>query len=469
MRAANNPPMRNARVALVNMGCAKNLVDSEWMLGSVRQAGYQTTSNLAGAEVVIVNTCAFIAEATEESKQVLRELARARRRGVHRVLICAGCLSQRFREQVLHEFPEVDALVGVDCYREMGAIVRRALAGEQVVRLRAPTVVPHTVLPRMVSTPPWTAYLKISEGCDHACSFCAIPSIRGRYRSTPIPVLVREAQALAARGAKELNLVSQDSTQYGHDLPARGRGAHRPKPARAGKPDLTDLLVALEEVEGIRWLRVLYAYPTRVRRRLLEWMGRSERLCHYLDLPIQHVSARLLKAMCRSGSADSYRRMIETARSLVPDVTLRTTVIAGFPGETDADFEELCRFLEEVKFDRLGAFAFRAEEGTAAAGKRNQVPDEVKEERRRRIMELQARVSLERGRAQVRKVLPVLVESVDARRGVAVGRSPRDAPEVDGVTVVRCGSRPLPNAGQFVHARITRADEHDLHGVLVRR
>jgi len=445
--------VRRSKVALVTLGCAKNLVDSEWMLGSIREAGFLTTAEVAEAEVVVVNTCAFIADATEESKGVLRELAEGKRSGRHLGLICAGCMSQRFGETLLREFPEIDALVGVDAYREMGEIVARVARGEKFVYLRTPDVVPERALPRVVSTPPWTAYLKISEGCNHLCSFCTIPSIRGRYRSTPIGVLVEEARGLAERGVKELNLVSQDSTQYGQDLP--------------GKPDLVDLLETLEEVEGIVWLRVLYGYPTKVRRRLLEWMAQSEKMCPYLDIPIQHVSESVLRGMRRSGSAASYLRLVERARSLVPEVTLRTTVIVGFPGETESDFAALCRFVEEAQFDRLGAFIFRAEEGTPAARRKGQVPEAVKERRFNTIMQLQRSISLERGRAQVGKVLPVLVESVDRGRGRIVGRSPRDAPEVDGVTVVKYEGRAAPRPGEFVRARITSASDYDLEGVLV--
>jgi ribosomal protein S12 methylthiotransferase len=432
-------------VAVVTLGCAKNLVDSETMLATLEGAGFSTTPDLESADAIVVNTCGFIKDAVEESKGTLRRVLRMKAKGRCRAVICAGCLTQRYRRSLVEQFPEIDGFVGVNSLQAIGQAVKLALQGERPVLVEeqpAPFDVPS---PRRLSTPPWTAYLRIAEGCDNACSFCTIPQIRGPQRSRPLERLLEEARTLASSGAKEINLIAQDTTRYGLDLEP--------------KATLADLLRRLEEVDGLRWIRVLYGHPSFITPELIETIAASEKVCHYLDLPIQHVSREVLRGMNRGGGAREFARLFHHLRGKMPDLALRTTLLVGFPGESERDFEELLAFVEETRFDWLGAFAFSREEGTAAYDLPNQVPAAVKRRRLRRIMDAQRRISRARNEDWVGKEIEVVVEG--QHNGAWVGRWKRAAPEVDG-QVLFTGRSAALRPGTFLRARVTAAQDYDL-------
>lgn len=437
---------RKKTVQLIHLGCPKNQVDSEEMLGLLADAGFEPVTARSRADVLIVNTCGFLQAAREEGMEVVREAIRRRRGGQVGKLIVAGCLVQRYGEE-LAKLDGIDALVGAGRAHDVAQIAQAdRVVGSPMVRVEAqPKHVWQRGAFRMVSTPPWTAYLKIAEGCDHPCTFCTIPAIRGAYTSKPLEQCLAEARALVAAGVRELTLVAQDTTRYGSDLP--------------GHPDLYELVARLHEVEDLRWIRVFYAYPGRGLERLVAAMAEFPKLCRYLDVPLQHADSAVLRAMRRPGDGNRYVAMLDRMREIVPDLAIRTTLIVGFPGETPAAFENLVRFVESVRFDRLGVFEFSPEEGTPAAEMADQVPADERRRRRDAIMRMQQGISLERNREWVGRELEVLVEAVHARG--SVGRSYRDGPEVDGSVFLR-RSKALP--GTFVRVRITRADIYDLEG-----
>lgn len=441
------------RVAVVTLGCAKNLVDSEGVLATLEKAGFKTTTDLGSADAIVVNTCGFIKEAVEESKQTLRQVLEMKARGRCRAVICAGCLTQRYREALAREFPEIDGFVGVNSLQEIGEALRLALAGQRPLLIEEKPVPFVSVLPRRLSTPPWTAYLRIGEGCDNACSFCTIPPIRGPQRSRPLKSLLEEAEALAASGVKEINLIAQDTTRYGLDLSTTLKASLEPRVT------LAHLLRGLEKVPGLRWIRVLYGHPSSVTSELVEVVAESDKICHYFDLPVQHVSRKILRGMNRGGDADEMRSLFRNLRERMPDVALRTTVLVGFPGETEADFCELLAFIEEVGFDWLGVFAFSREEGTAAYDLPRQVAEATKRQRVERLVEAQKRISRARNEEWVGKVIEVVVEG--QHDGRWVGRWERAAPEVDGQVFFAKGTRGL-RSGKFLPARVTQARDYDL-------
>ncbi len=442
------------KVGLVQLGCAKNQVDGEEMLGALAGTEGRTVQFVADkgdADVLIVNTCGFIGPAKEESIAAILDAVKRKERGQVSKVIVTGCLAQRYGADLAKEIPEVDAFLGIESAPSVGNVVfgarpRQINLVEQVAD-KYP-LIPQTRL-RATATP-WTAYLKISEGCDHTCTFCAIPGIRGRHRSKPIERLVAEARQLAASGARELNLVAQDTTAYGMDL--------------YGRLALPELLRALADVDGIQWLRLLYCYPTMVRQPLIDALRELPQVIPYIDMPLQHGDDAMLKAMKRGGSVEQYKRLFGRMREALPDLALRTTFLVGFPGETDAQFENLLDFVREMRFDRVGVFTYSAEEDTPAFDLPDAVPARVMRQRRDALMAAQQPLSLANNQKWLGRTLDVLIES---RRGAegrtdAVGRSFRDAPEIDGTVMVRgCDAAP----GTTVPARVTEAEPYDLYAV----
>lgn len=435
-----------ASVAIVNLGCAKNVVDAEEMLGVLADNGYTLTADTSRADVLIINTCGFIATAKQESLSAIREALRWKRRRGARVIV-AGCLSQRYGEKLLEQVPEVDALIGVGQMARIHEVVEQALRGEQrVVEQTPPQHLWARTGTRVLSTAPWSAYLKISEGCDHRCTFCAIPKFRGAHVSKPLERVMAEAEDLARRGVKEVNLIAQDSTQYGLDL--------------YGRIMLPRLLRELSAMGCFRWIRVLYCYPSRLTDEVIETLANTPGVVPYVDVPLQHADDHILRAMMRPVGRERYLELIRRLRTANPDMTIRSTFIVGFPGETEEHFQNLLSFLEEAQLDRAGAFVFSPEEGTPAAQMPNSVPRKVALSRYDRLMRLQQRISLERQRRWVGRELEVLLESPHpTQSGMWIGRSYRDAPEVDGTVIVRADQA---QPGSFVHVRVKDASAYDL-------
>ncbi|HET8538674.1 MAG TPA: 30S ribosomal protein S12 methylthiotransferase RimO [Anaeromyxobacter sp.] len=439
------------RVYIHTLGCPKNRVDSEVMLGTLAQAGYRLVQDPAKAEVVVVNTCGFIESAKVESVDAIVELAEHRRSGRCRKLVVTGCLVQRHAAELAKELPEVDHFLGTGAYADIARVVSDAQAKRLVVP--DPDFVHSASTPRVNSLPSHTAYLKISEGCDNACAFCIIPKLRGPQRSRSIDDVVAEAAALAAQGTVELSLVAQDLTAWGYDLP--------------GRPRLDELLRELVKVEGVRWIRLHYAYPRDVPDALVDVIAREPKIAKYLDMPLQHSSDRLLRAMKRGRSSQFLRDLLAKLRARVPGIALRTSLIVGLPGETEEDYANLLRFVEEQRFERLGVFEFSPEEGTPAAEMRRQVPDAVKRARYERVMAVQQRISRELQRAAIGRRLEVLVEGrAEETEHLLAGRHAQQAPEFDGLTYVNDG---VAYPGEIVTVEVTDASEYDLVGRVVAR
>jgi len=435
------------RVHFATLGCPKNQVDSEIMTGVLARRGHELVLDPDEADVLVVNTCAFITPAKEESIDAILELARVKAAREGRRLVVTGCLAQRYADDLRESLPEVDVFVGTGDLLRIADAVEGPAAPEPVVYRGAQHVLPaHAVATRVRTGSWWTAYLKVSEGCDHTCSFCIIPKIRGRHESRPLDDVLAEAESLAGEGVLELNLIAQDLTAYGRDLP--------------GDVSLARLLRALAvRVPRVRWLRLLYAYPASVTDELLEVMADEGAVCRYLDMPLQHIADPMLRAMRRERSGEAIRRLIARVREAVPGIALRSSFIVGFPGETDAHVDELCAFLEEAEFERVGVFRYSEEEGTHAATLPGHLPEPVKQARWERVMAVQAGVAARRAAAQVGRVVEVLVEERDAR-GRRVGRTATQAPEIDGTIVLRGRAEP----GELVRVRVTGADTYDLRG-----
>jgi ribosomal protein S12 methylthiotransferase len=434
-------------VGMVSLGCPKNLVDGEVMLGSLQAAGYRVTADADAADILIVNTCAFIREAKEESVDAILEMAARKRGGRCRALVVAGCLPQRYRGELLPLLPEVDAFVGTGEYAGIAEVCAEVLRGTgRRDWAQSGTVLHHDLMPRLRSTPPHFAYVKISEGCDHRCTFCAIPGIRGRHASRSAASVVAEVRRLAAEGVREVSLVAQDSTAYGRD--------------RGEREGLADLLRALAAVEGIEWIRVHYAYPASVTPGLIRAMAEEPRVCRYLDIPLQHLDDAMLRSMGRGGTGEGIRRLLARFREAIPDLTIRTSFIVGFPGETEARFETLLRGVEALQFDRVGVFAYSPEEGTEAEGLGGQVPRRVALARRRRLLAVAERVAQARGRRLVGTAQRILVDGPSPDSPLVMqGRTAAHAYEVDGAVFLSGGPvRP----GTFVRGRIAAARGHDL-------
>ena len=436
------------KLFFISLGCDKNLTDSERMLGLLRREGYEFTDDETEAEVIVVNTCSFIGDAKEESVNTLLEMAEYKKTGVCRVLLAAGCLAQRYRQEILDEIPEVDGVIGTTAYDHIGQVLREALEGRRSLCLEEISRLPSMESPRIVTTGGYYAFLKIAEGCGKHCTYCIIPSLRGSYRSYPMEQVEEEAKQLAASGVKELILVAQETTLYGVDL--------------YGKKALPQLLRRLCRISGIQWIRVLYCYPEEITQELIDVMAEEEKICHYLDIPIQHASDAILKRMGRRTTQQQLREMIGRLRRQIPDIALRTTLISGFPGETQEDHEELMRFVDEMEFDRLGVFAYSQEEDTPAAGFPDQIPEEVKQRRRGEIMELQQEIAFAHSQDKEGQVLEVMIEGKLADENAYAGRTYMDAPGVDGYIFV---NTPLElMSGDFVRVRVTGAAEYDLIG-----
>jgi len=445
-----------SKIGFVSLGCPKNLVDSEVMLGLLEQAGHTVTADRAEAEVIVVNTCSFIEGSRRESIDTILELAELKKTGSCKRLVVTGCLAERYPAEIRSDLVEVDAILGTNQLQE----ITRAVAGEPVLpptsfgRGDADLYLYDHATPRRLATPRYSAYMKIAEGCDHTCAFCIIPKIRGAFRSRGIHSLLAEARSLASAGVREITLVSQDTTSFGADVGLRD--------------GLAALLEALAGVEGIRWIRFLYVYPTMISDRLLDVVASHPNICKYVDMPLQHSSARQLAAMRRGGNRATLAKLVERIRRGIPGVTFRTTMIVGFPGETEDDFAELKSFCSEMEFDRLGVFAYSDEENTAARDLPGKVAPRVAERRRRVLMEQQALISSRRNGALVGQELPVLVEGPSEESELLLsGRLESQAPEIDGVCLINDSEVGDLTPGEFYTVRISEALEHDLVGAVV--
>ena len=438
------------KILFVSLGCDKNLVDTEKMLGILGGDGFQFTDSEEEADVIIINTCCFIGDAKEESVNTILEMARCKEEGRCKALLVTGCLAQRYKDEILTEIPEVDGILGTSSYDQIGAMVKQILEEkkEHVSCFRDINALPRTEGGRMVTTGGHYAFLKIAEGCDKHCTYCIIPSLRGSYRSVPMEDLLQEARGLAAQGVKELILVAQETTLYGVDL--------------YGEKSLPRLLRELAKIPGIQWIRIQYCYPEEITDELIQVIREEEKVCHYLDIPIQHASDPVLKRMGRRTNQEELRRIIGKLRKEIPDIVIRTTLISGFPGETEEDHEELMAFVDEMEFERLGVFAYSLEEDTPAAQMPDQVPQELKEERRDEIMELQQEIAFEKAESLVGRVLDVMIEGKVADEPAYVGRTYMDSPNVDGLIFVNADLQLM--SGDFVRVKVTGAAEYDLIG-----
>jgi ribosomal protein S12 methylthiotransferase len=431
---------------MISLGCAKNLVDSELMLGSLQKVGYEITPLPREAEVIVVNTCGFIGPAKEESINAILEMAEYKQDGRCQALIVTGCLGQRYGQELMKEMPEIDGMLGTGEINRLPELLRAVFEGKRPVFVGKPGFNYNEKLPRLVTTPLHSVYLKIAEGCSHKCAYCVIPSVRGPYRSRPMNSILAEAEELALQGAKELILIAQDTSAYGKELP--------------GNPGLPELLKELSNLSEVEWLRVLYTYPTTFSPRLIEEFAENPKICHYVDLPLQHANNDTLIRMGRGPVAKAQRHLIENLRKAMPDVALRSSFIVGFPGETEAEFQELLDFLEEIRFDHVGIFAFSPEEGSRAAKLPNQISEIVKEERWQQAMLLQQEITQEKNKARVGRVYEVLIDGPLEETELVLGaRSQYQAPDVDGLIYI--GNRWLP-AGELATVRIIESHTYDL-------
>ncbi len=439
------------KILCISLGCDKNLVDTERMLGLLGRDGYTFTDDEQEADIIVVNTCCFINDAKEESINTILEVAGLKETGRLKALVVAGCLAQRYKQEIMEEIPEVDAVMGTAAYGEVSRVLEQILGGGTVACFPDIDKTPRLGVGRVLSTGGHYAFLKIAEGCDKRCTYCIIPSLRGRYRSVPMEELLEEAGAMAAQGVKELILVAQETTLYGVDL--------------YGKKMLPELLHRLAAIEGLCWIRLQYCYPEEITDELIEAVASEKKICHYLDIPIQHASDRILGRMGRQTTQGELRRQIGKLRERIPDLALRTTLIVGFPGETEEDQEELLAFVDEMEFERLGVFTYSEEEGTPAAGFQDQVPEEVRARRRDEVMELQQGIAFGKSEAMVGRALEVMVEGKVADEPAYVGRTYMDAPDVDGYIFVN--SEKLLMSGEFVRVKVTGALEYDLIGEVI--
>ncbi len=438
----------NMKILFISLGCDKNLVDTEEMLGLLQQRGYTFTDDENDCDIVVVNTCCFIGDAKEESINALLEAAELKKSGRVKALVAAGCLAQRYHREIRLEIPEVDAIVGTTCIGQIVDAVEQVLEGKSPILVQDPDALTDFRVDRVLTTGGHYAYLKIAEGCNKRCSYCIIPQIRGSYRSVPMEILLEQANVLAERGVRELILVAQETTLYGLD--------------RYGEKSLPLLLHELAQIPGISWIRILYCYPEEINDELIQTIKKEPKVCHYLDIPIQHASDRILRRMGRRTTQGQLREMIGRLREEIPDICLRTTLIAGFPGETQEDHEKLVDFVNEMEFDRLGVFPYSQEEGTAAAEMPDQVSEEQKEAWRQEIMELQQEIAFARAEDMVGSVLTVMIEGKVADEDVYVARTYRDAPGVDGYLFVHTSA--VLMTGDLVQARVTGCYEYDLVG-----
>lgn len=438
-------------ILFISLGCDKNLVDSEVMLGLLDKKGYLIVDSEEDADIIVVNTCCFIHDAKEESIQTILEMAEYKKEGKLKALIVTGCLAQRYQQEIIDEIPEVDAVLGTTSYDHIVEAVEEALAGNGHVVLEDVDALPDVKEKRLVTTGGHYAYMKIAEGCDKHCTYCIIPKLRGNYRSVPMEKLLAEAKALADQGVKELILVAQETTVYGKDL--------------YGEKSLHKLLRELCKISKIQWIRILYCYPEEIYDELIQTIKEENKVCHYLDLPIQHASDAVLKRMGRKTSKAQIVEMIEKLRKEIPDISLRTTLITGFPGETQEQHEELKDFVDEMEFDRLGVFTYSPEEDTPAATMTEQIPEEVKEDRQAELMELQQEIAFDLAEDMVGREVLVMIEGKVADENAYVGRTYKDAPNVDGLIFINTDEELM--SGDFARVRVTGALEYDLIGELI--
>ena len=437
-------------ILFVSLGCDKNLVDTEVMLGLLASRGHQMVDSEEIADVIVINTCCFIHDAKEESIQTILEMAEYKKAGSCKAMIVTGCLAQRYKQEIIDEIEEVDAVLGTTSYDKIVEAIDEALAGYTSVEMTDIDALPLVESKRLVTTGGHFAYLKIAEGCDKHCTYCIIPKIRGNFRSVPIERLLKEAEDLVAQGVKEIILVAQETTLYGKDL--------------YGEKSLHKLLRELCKISGLRWIRILYCYPEEITDELIQVIKEEDKICNYLDLPIQHASDKILRRMGRRTSKQQLIDIITKLRREIPDIVLRTSLITGFPGETEEDHQELMEFVDEMEFDRLGVFTYSPEEGTPAETMEGQVPEEVKEARRDEIMELQQEISLDKGNDRIGQEVLVMIEGKVSGESAYIGRTYGDAPKVDGYIFVQTGE--LLVTGDFAKVTVTGALEYDLIGEL---
>lgn len=435
------------KISIVTLGCEKNLVDSEIMLGLVEQDGYEITNNKEDADVIIVNTCGFIDASKEESVNTILDLAEYKQTAKLKSLIVAGCLTQRYKEELMEELPEIDGLVGTGDFDRINELIKESLGGKKPIFIGNPVFSYEQALPRKLSTPSHYAYIKIAEGCDNTCTFCVIPSLRGKFRSRGIPSIVNEAKEMAKQGIKEISLIAQDTSFYGMD--------------KYGELKLPQLIKELSEIEQLEWIRLHYLYPGYITDELIDQFANNPKLCKYLDIPLQHSEDHILKKMLRPGQQTDIKELIKKLRSRIPNVALRTSIIVGFPGETEDDFLNLLQFVKEIQFDRLGVFTYSDEEGSAAARLPNKVPDEIKEGRAQILMEVQREIANNKNSNYIGQELSVLIDRYDSENDVFIGRTQFDAPEIDGEVFV---SNIKAKIGDIVKVKITHSYDFDLVG-----
>ena len=439
------------KILFISLGCDKNLVDTEVMLGMLASRGYEMTNDEQEADIIVINTCCFIHDAKEESIQNILEMAEYKKNGSAKALIVTGCMAERYRQEILDEIPEVDEVLGTTAYDRILDAVDAALAGQHEVMTADLDALPLPETKRLVTTGGHFAYLKIAEGCDKHCTYCIIPKIRGNFRSVPMERLLKEAQDLAEQGVKELILVAQETTLYGKDL--------------YGEKSLPKLLRELCKISGIRWIRILYCYPEEITDELIQVMKEEPKICHYLDLPIQHANDTILKRMGRRTSKQELIDIVQKLRKEIPDICLRTTLITGFPGETQEQHEEVMEFIDTLEFDRLGAFTYSPEEDTPAATYEEQIDEEVKEDRQADIMELQQEIAFDKAEDMIGREVLVMIEGKVADENAYVGRTYRDAPNVDGLIFINTDVELI--SGDFAKVKVTGALDYDLIGELM--
>lgn len=435
----------------ISLGCDKNLVDTEVMLGMLAKHGYQMVDDEASADIIVINTCCFIHDAKEESINTILEMAEWKKNGKLKALIVTGCLAERYRQEIMDEIPEVDAVLGTTSYDKILEAIAAALHGEHKLIVNDVNALPLVDEKRIVTTGGHYAYMKIAEGCDKHCTYCIIPKIRGNYRSVPMERLVKEAEYLAEQGVKELILVAQETTVYGKDI--------------YGEKSLPKLLRALCKVSGLRWIRILYCYPEEITEELIQVMKEEPKICHYIDLPIQHASDAILKRMGRRTSKAQLIETVERLREEIPDICIRTTLITGFPGETEEQHEEVMDFIDQMEFDRLGVFTYSPEEDTPAAEFEHQIPEEIKEDRQAELMELQQDIAFELAENMIGQTVLVMIEGKVADENAYVGRTYKDAPNVDGLIFIMTDEELV--SGDFAMVKVTGAQEYDLIGELL--
>lgn len=440
------------KILFVSLGCDKNLVDTENMLGILKNKGFEFTDDEWEADIIAINTCCFIGDAKQESINTILEMAEHKKDARCKVLVVAGCLAHRYQDEIIKEIPEVDAFVGTSSYDKIADMINSVLEEKGISNfVEDANRMPMVEADRIVTTPGYYEYLKIAEGCDKHCTYCVIPKVRGSFRSFPIEYLVNQTKKLVEGGVKEIILVAQETTLYGVDL--------------YGKKSLPKLLHNLGLIEGLEWIRILYCYPEEINDELIEAIKNEPKVCHYLDMPIQHASDNILKRMGRRTSKQELTDIVAKLRSEIPDIALRTTLITGFPGETDVDHEEVMQFIDECEFDRLGVFTYSREEDTVAAQMPDQIDEEIKEKYRDELMQLQQEISADRSAAMIGRIVRVMIEGFIPEDNTYVGRSYKDAPNVDGLVFIECDRELM--SGDFIDVKITGSTEYDLIGTIV--